>query len=911
VGKAFKKGCMFRPLAIKIVIQIILLLSFSLQAQQPLSRTVTIRSNKLPMSFSVFAEEVQRQAGVRIFYHPSWIAHVVVNQPYENLPIGQVLNQLFAESDISFAVLADYGIILVKNSALVEERNRLLEEAVFKKKTIERIVIGQPAMYSPGKKVELTGTIIDEKTGIPVNHATIEVPTAQTGVTTNEKGQFILELAAGMHVINIRHTNYAEKVIDLEIYKNGKMETKLEERPLMLEEVVITDQSVLNSGLTTVNLRVQEMKRVPVFLGEVDILRQLQTQAGVTSVGELAGGFNVRGGSPDQNLILYDGVPVFNTSHALGFFSAFNADAVQRLQFFKGTVPAEYGGRASSVLDVTSREGDFTRWGGSGGIGFLSSYFTLNGPIQKNTTSLLASFRSTYSGWILDMINSNYASLSNALLSFYDGSVKLSHKLSETSQLTFSGYISQDRMRLITDTLFQWNNALASMILNTRFRNDLYFTMTAGLGYYRYRVEEPAERDAFDLAYSMLYPTLRADFNYGMELPLNFGMQLTGYRFQPGTLRPIHENSSAEFRSVPKEQAWEVGFYAGKSLRINARLQVDAGLRYVLYARTGPATVYRYLPGFPLEPEFVHDSTRYGPGSIVRLYHGPEPRLSTAYKLNPKSSVKLGYSRIHQFVHLISNTVAITPADIWKLSDTYIRPQRTDQITAGYFRQVAAHALDLSAEVFFRLMANVIDFKDGASLILNDKLETALLRGSGRAYGLELSAARNHGRLQGHVNYTWSRTLRSINGTFDSEKLNNGSWFPANFDQPHIFNLSWKYGISRRHYFSGNFTYRTGRPVSLPAHVYYIDGIAISDFPERNTYRLPDYHRLDVAFVIEGNHKRKKLWDGTWIVSFYNLYARKNAYSVFFRQNEWGVLKPYQLAVVGTIVPTVTYMFKF
>ncbi len=883
----------------------------ALKAQTPLHKTITIGPSELPLSFADFVLKVEQQNNIRFFFNPEWVAHIYIEQPYTAMPLGRILEQLFSDLDINFFPLADYGIILVKNPAAAIARARLLEDATARKRNIQRLVIGKAADFRVGKKVQLQGKVTDDKTGLPVRNASVEVLTAQTGTSTSDLGQFELTLPSGTHVLSIRHNNYAEKILDLEIYSNGKAELVLEEVPVVLEEVVITDQSVMNLSITTTSLKVADMKRAPVFLGEIDIVRQLQNQAGVTSVGEVAGGFNVRGGSADQNLVLFDGMPVFNASHALGFFSSFNADAVQRIRFFKGSIPAEFGGRASSVLDVTSRDGDPARWKGSGGMGFLSSYFSLGGPLQKDKTTLMTSFRSTYSGWVLNTINSNYTSLKNSLLNFYDGSVKLTHQLSDKSKLTFSGYISQDRMRLITDTLFQWNNLLGSVTYHYTINPQFYYTLQFGTGHYKYKVEEPSPRNAFSLSYSMIYPSFRADFYYGDEFPLNFGIQGTWYSFHPGSLKPTSANSSIRPQSVESEQALEVAPYIAKSVRLAPRLTADFGLRYALYARTGADTVFLYQPGLPREPEYINGFSTYRKGEIVRFYHGAEPRLSAVYKLSENQSLKAGYNRLFQFVHLISNTVAVTPADIWKLSDTYIRPQRADQVSAGYFQMLNNNMYDFSVEAFYKHMINVLDFKDGANLILNDKLETALLAGTGKAYGVELSANKNRGRLQGNINYTFSRTLRKMNGNFDSEKINDGNWFPANFDQPHIINMSWRYSITRRHFFSGNFTYHTGRPISLPAHIFYVDGIGISDFPERNTYRLPDYHRLDLAFIIEGNHKRKKLWDGTWIVSFYNVYFRKNAYSVFFREDEWGILKPYQLAVVGVLVPSVTYMMKF
>ncbi len=856
-------------------------------------------------------DKVERETGIRFFYEPAWVEHLVVNRPYTNLPLSRVLEQVLEGWDISFVALNDYGIILIKDPAREIERQRLLSRAVVERRKIEQLVIGNRADYDPKKRVVLRGVLTDEKSSMPVKNATVTVLDADIGTTSTDQGTYELSLTPGIHLVSFRHANYSEKIIDLEIFSNGRLNMVLEEAPVMLEEVIISDQAIVNKGIGQATLRVSDMKRAPVFLGEVDVVKQVQTQAGVTTVGELAAGFNVRGGGVDQNLVLYDGIPVFNTSHALGFFSAFTADAVSQASFYKGGIPAEFGGRASSVLNVTSREGNYNRWTGSGGIGFISTFLTLGGPIKKDTTSVIASVRATYSDWMLDMVNSDYASLQNSSVQFYDGSVKLTHKLSPKAKLIFSGYTSRDRLQLTNDTLFQWNNMAASVRLDKTVNEKLFYSLTLGAGKYDYTFREPDAREAFDLTYGVFYPTLKADFNYNGNRPRAFGLHATYYNFSPGTLRPTTTESLTPSVSIADENSVEAGIYYSETFKVGDRTTIDAGLRYALYARLGPGTVYQYRPDAPLESQNVVDSTVYSNGSIMKFYHGPEPRLSARYTLNQVSSIKVGYNRMYQFVHLISNTAAITPVDVWQSSNEYFKPQLADQVSAGYFRNLKENSYEVYGEVFYKHVANILDFKDGANLILNNKLETALLPGVAKSYGVELSAAKNRGRLLGSVNYTFSRSLRQVNGLYDIEKINSGKFFPSNFDQPHVINLNWRYALSRRHFFSGNFTYHTGRPISLPAHIYYVDGMGISDFPERNTYRLPDYHRLDIAFIIEGNHKRKKLWDGTWVISAYNVYGRRNAYSVFFQEDQWGILKPYQLSVVGTIIPTVNYTFKF
>lgn len=872
---------------------------------------VTISEQELPLSFNSFVERLEKQYRVRFFFHPNWTNYLKVNRAYVNMPLGNVLDQLFTDTEISYTTFEDYGIVLMKDQTRARLLEQLLTKAIAERKKIQQVKIGNPENYDFSKKITVRGTIVDEKTSSALSNATITVLNESTGVVSNDQGYYELVLTPGEHLFSYRHANYTEKIIDLHVYSSGRLNIELEELAIMLEEIIVADQAIVKTSIGQMNLKMPELKRAPTFLGEVDLIKHIQVQPGVTTVGEVASGYNVRGGGVDQNFISFDGIQIFNPTHALGFFSAVNTDIVSQVSFYKSGIPAEFGGRVSSVMNVSFKEGDYHNWKGSGGIGIISSYTNIHGPIKKDTTSVMVSFRTTYSNWMLDLVNTEYASLQNSSVSFYDGTVKLSHKLSNRSKITFSGYASQDKMRLTTDTLFQWNNLATSLRWDKTSSDNLYYSITIGVGSYHYLIQEPQESQAFDLTYRITYPTLKADFNYTKKRPVSFGLHTTAYNLNPGTLQPSSSESSIRKIDIANENALETSMYYSETFTLNNRIFFNTGIRYVLFARLGPATIYHYQPDKPLEPQHIVDSISYRAGDIVKFYHGPEPRLSIRYAIDPGSSIKLGYHRVYQFLHLISNTAAITPVDVWQLSNPFFRPQLADQIAAGYFRNLKDNTYELSGEVFYKHVDNVLEFKDGAQLILNDKLETALLPGKLKAYGIELSATKLKGKIQGSLNYTWSRSLRQINGSFDSEQINNGTWYPSNFDQPHVVNATWRLGLTRRHFFSGTFSYHTGRPISLPAQVFYVDGIAISNFSERNTYRLPDYHRLDLAFIIEGNHKRKKLWDGTWIVSVYNTYARRNAYSVFFQQDNQGFLKPYQLSVIGAIIPSITYNFKF
>jgi hypothetical protein len=851
---------------------------------------------------------VEQEKEFKFFYIDKWLTPFRVPQELSGQSLGNILKQTFEGTPISFVLINNNQVIFLKEEEFERARQQTLSDARHRQKIIRKLTIGNPKQPAPGRTYRLEGTLINEN-DLPVNGASLQIDQSGAGALTDQVGKFSIYLVPGEHFITISHVNYQPVVVDLEIYGNGTMNHVLLDNPVYLDEVVVTGQAMAERPVGQTMLKVAELKRAPTFMGEVDVVKQVQQDAGVTTVGEISTGFNVRGGGVDQNLVLLDGVPVYNTAHALGFFSAFNADAIGNVSFYKGSIPANFGGRTSSVLSVSGKTGDKQRWRYRGGIGMISSNIMAEGPIRKDTSSLLFSLRTTYSNWMLRAIQSNYVDLKNTSAKFYDGNFKYSSRINSNSQLTVSGYVSQDAFRLVNDTTFQWRNLALSVRYDTQINPNWFASITGGLGQYSFSLEDDDLTQAFKLNYSLLNPVLKADFSREGKHKINTGMQSNFYLFKPGRLQ---RGPQSDLRSIAmtNENAVELSFHLADEFSIGKNLSVEAGMRYVFYLRLGPGTVYSYENGKPITSSNVSDSVQYRNGELMKTYHGPEPRLGVRYNLNEQSSVKLGYNRLYQFMHLVTNTAAPTPVDIWQLSNTYFRPQIANQISLGYFNGTSESKFDYSVEAFGKQINNTLDFKDGADLILNKQLETALLPGITNSYGVEFSTTKKKGKWIGSANYTYSRSLRKTYTPYPAEQINEGKWYPSNYDQPHIVNVTWRYNISRRYFFSGNFTYHTGRPISMPSAFYVINGIPVSDFRERNRYRLDDYHRLDLALIAEGNHKLKKIWDGTWTLSFYNVYARKNPYSVFFKQDELGRLRPYQLSLVGAIIPSLSYSIK-
>jgi hypothetical protein len=881
----------------------------SVQSQDLLKIPVGDVSGKQPLKSLLL--KLENTHPVKFFFLDDWVQPFEIDTTYNGVALGDALKKVLSGSDVTFTVMFGYAVIFKKDPRPAIALDNLLKTASAKRIRIEQKSVGDRKFFFPGKPVTLRGIVKGESDGGGLADVSIMIDDQRMFIQAESTGNYSVTIPSGNHVLTFRAQNYSDKVVDLTVYSSGSLDVVLEDSPTILEEVVIDDQAIVKSAVGESRLDLKSIKRAPTFLGEVDIIKQIQTQPGVTTAGEIATGFNVRGGSVDQNLIQLDGLPLFNTAHAFGFFSAFNSDAIANVSFHRGGIPAEYGGRTSSVLNITSKQGDQKKWTGSGGIGVISSYVTLGGPIKRDTTTILASFRSSYSNWALQAIRSNYGKIQNSSVNFYDGFLKFSHKLTKQTKLTLSGYSSSDNFTLATDTLFGWNTINASAKIDHIHSERLISSTTMGYGQYTFSLQEKQPETAFDLEYKIQYPSLKFDFNYSGKHELGFGLHNTYYTFHPGSLVPQHADSGIPHIKMPTEKSLETAAYISDRVDVTERLFLEAGLRLSLYNRLGTGVVYQYEEGKPKAPGNVVDSINFKKSQLMKTYGGFEPRLSLRYTLNGSSSVKIGYNRMLQYLHLVTNTAAVTPVDIWQTSNEYFKPQTADQISIGYFKDLNKSTVEMFVEGYYKYTKNVLDFKDGANLLLNKQLETALLSGTAKSYGVEFSASKIKGRMIGTMSYTYSRALRQVKSAYPTEQINQGRYYAANNDQPHVVNLNWRYNISRRHFFSGNFTYHTGRPMTVPLSVYNVDGVLISDVSDRNNFRIPDYHRLDIAFIIEGNHKRKKLWDGSWIISFYNLYARKNAYSIFYSDNGNGKLRPYKLAVIGTVIPTLTYAFKF
>ncbi|MEM9933983.1 MAG: TonB-dependent receptor [Bacteroidota bacterium] len=760
-------------------------------------------------------------------------------------------------------------------------------------------------------KVTLNGYVSNATTGERLIGATVFFPELKAGTYTNEYGFYSLTVAPGTYQLFLSYTGFSDLTTQIDLSEDKLMNLEIYPEDVQIEEVIISaeaeNDNVSNVEMSTIKLNISDVKRMPQLLGEVDIIRSIQLLPGVSSVGEGATGFNVRGGNVDQNLVLLDEAPVYNSSHLLGFFSIFNADAVKDIKLYKGGIPAKYGGRLSSVLDVRQKEGNNKSFSGNGGIGLLSSRLTLEGPIKKDKHSFMLAGRRTYLDVFLGL--SPDEEISSNTLYFYDFNAKVNFTLGERDRLFLSGYFGNDVFSFQDDFRFSWGNETATIRWNHIFNERVFSNFTAYFSDYEYNLGSDDGGNGFDWNSGIRNYSLKADFGYFInpQNTLEFGASSIFYRFRPGDVSFSEENGFNDF-FIEKEHAVESAAYISNETKLfDGKLTIQAGLRYSLFQNVGKSTVFIYGEGMPLDTANIVDTVRYNDGELVKSFDGFEPRLSLNYLIDQKQSIKASYNRTRQYIHLISNTTAATPIDVWKPSGTYVDPATVDQFSLGYFRNFQDNTYEASLEVYYKSFEGLVDYINGAQLLFNRTLETELLAGDGRAYGLEVLIRKEKGRLTGWLGYTLSRTERQI------EEINGGEWYSSNYDKTHDFSLVLTYKLSKYWDASMNFAYLTGRPITYPNGKYVTDGIVAPVYNNRNGARTPDYHRLDVSANYEFKKNADKRFKQSLNFGVYNLYARRNPYSIYFRQNEDNpdITEAVQLSVFGTLIPSITYNFEF
>ncbi len=584
---------------------------------------------------------------------------------------------------------------------------------------------------------------------------------------------------------------------------------------------------------------------------------------------------------------------------------------VSDFELYKSGIPAEYGGRISSVFDIDTKTGNRKKFAGQGGISPVTSRLLFEGPVVKDKGSYLIGGRATYSDWLLDRVNK--PEIKNSEASFYDITGKMSYSINDNNTINFTVYNSSDYFKFNADTVYNYNNRNGSLRWRHVFTNKLIGNFSAVYSNYSYNISSKNyPTTAFNMGYNIDYSEAKAVFSYFAENnhKYKFGLNSVWYNLRPGNFTPNHDESLVEHLNMQNEKANETALFFSDEVKLNANLLLYGGIRYSMFTMFGPIETFDYYEDLPLELSNVKDSTKYGKGQVVKNYHGPELRASIRYKINAIHSLKLSYNRMRQYLHMLSNTTAISPTDTWKLSDKHIAPQVGDQLAVGYYRDIKNGEIETSAEIYYKRIKDMIEYKGGAELLLNPRIETDLVSGVGQAYGAEVMVKKKHGRLNGWASYTYSRILMKVDSEHPREQINGGEYFPANYDKPHDFTMVANYKFSRRFSLSSNFTYSTGRPITYPAAQYRLQNISLLHYTQRNEYRIPDYCRLDLSANLEGNLKSKKLAHSSLSFSLYNVLGRSNVYSIYF-DTEGRKVKGYKLSVFARPIFTITYNFKF
>lgn len=752
-----------------------------------------------------------------------------------------------------------------------------------------------------GQTSTISGFISDSETGERLISANIYILETETGTISNQYGFYSITLPKGKYTIKYSYTGYENYTLKINLNKSVKLDVELKPYSYKINEVIVKekreDYNVKSTEIGALEIIPKEIEPVPVILGEADIIKTMQLLPGISQAGDGNSGFFVRGGNIDQNLILLDEATVYNPSHLFGFFSVFNSDAIKNAKMIKGNMSAEYGGRISSVLDIKMKEGNNKSFHIKGGIGLISSRLSVEGPIVKNKGSFLITGRRTYADIFLPLAND--PTIKDSKIYFYDFNIKANYSVNNNNKIYFSGYLGRDVLGLKNEFGFDWGNIAGTLRWNHLFSEKLFLNTSLIFSDYDYTVSILDKEYNFDIKSGIKDINLKTDFQYFYDSKNRFSFGFIGYyhTFLPGRV----ESSGSIVNSYKAENKYgiELAAYCLHELNLTYRIKINYGFRYSAYLNIGPGTVYTYTKNNkPI------GSKKYDKNEIITEYSGLEPRLSVTFLLDKTSSFKGGYSRNYQYIHLLSTSTTSTPMDVWLPTTDIVVPEMADQISIGYFKNFFDNQYEFSVETYYKKLYNQVEYENGADLLFNEYIESQLVFGKGKAFGLEFYLKKKFGKLTGWLSYTLSKTEREF------PEINNGKPFPARQDRRHDLSLTAIYKLNKWWTFSANWIYYTGDAVTFPSGKYIVDGNTLNLYTERNGHRMPDYHRLDlgVTMILKKNENTEM----SLTFSLYNAYNRKNAYTIKFKENRTNPknTEAVRLALFG-VVPSVTFNFSF
>ena len=924
---------MKKPGLFVFIFAFMLLCSFTLFAQKDSLHIVTVDLNGATIEQFVLA--LEKQTNLHFYYDITQFDSTIINSKAVKQPLLKVLAAAFVNTSFHASLVNEEYLFITKGKPLTVS---FLQEAfvdpissntpnapvnapkmrAFEKNTPKATL--ENKVYEIGNKLSSTsqvnsileGYVTDAETGAPIVAAYLHVDQPDVSVLTDQYGYYSISLPKGKHSISLQSMGMKDTRRQVQLYGEGKLNIDMQSQVLTIKNVVISAQKLSNVKGTQMGFQkidIKTIKQVPVVFGEADIIKVITTLPGVKTVGEASTGLNVRGGSTDQNLILFNDATIYNSAHFFGMFSAFNPELVKDVELYKSSIPARYGGRLSSVLNINGREGNKKQLAGSAGIGLLTSRFNLEGPINKKT-SFIVGARSTYANWMLNLLPDQYK---NSKAGFYDLNLNITHQLNKNNTLYLTGYLSKDRFNLNNDTAYSYSNSSVSIKWKHNFNNKLHSIVTGGLDQYRYSINSnKLPLNAYKMGFGIDQTNFKTHFNYFLsnQHTIDFGVSTIYYNLNPGYFNPDGKKSKVVPDQIEAEKALESAIYLNDRYNITSSITVEGGIRYSFYNYLGPKKMNVYAAGLPVTEGNQTGTVSYLANKSIQNYGGPEYRVAARYAFSDSFSLKAAFNTQRQYIHMLSNTASMAPTDIWKLSDPFIKPQYGEQVSLGLFKNFKSNTIETSVEVYYKKMNNYLDYKSGANLVLNHHIETDVIATKGKAYGVELLIKKLTGKFNGWVSYTWSRVLLQQDDANAGTLINKGNFYPSNYDKPNDLTVISNFRVSHRFSVSLNTTYSTGRPITLPIGIYYYAGSSRTLYSGRNEYRIPDYFRADFSMNIEGNHKVHQLTHNSWTIGVYNITGRKNPYSVYY-VSENGKINGYKLSIFGSAIPFINFNIRF
>ena len=866
-----------------------------------------------PLSY--FISRAEAECDIRFFYKENWINSIAIPQPTRGKSIKWTIDHAIAGYGLTYIVVQGENVIFIPEGFAVDQKK--LEKGMLGYIR----VIGNLMEKGKYKLNKVEGLVVDGKTMEPIVGAVVQDKKSQTATTTNIDGHYEIMLPVGQTELEFSFIGLETETVKVDVLSPGKLDVELMESSIELEGVTVTSSGgksrVNRTQLGIESLDMRTINKLPVLMGEADIVKSMTLLPGVQTSGEMSSGINVRGGNIDQNLILLNEAPIYNTSHLFGLFSTFIPNAVSDVDLYKSTQPANYGGRISAVMEVGLKDADTAKFRGHAGIGVLNSQLFVETPINKNC-SFYAGGRTTYSNWILHKMRN--VNIRHSKANFYDLIAKVDFRLGRKHKFDVFGYYSNDFFNYNRMSEFEYTQRIIGLNYRWLISPQAQFKVSGSNTDYK--------ANTSDLSQETLSSTVETGINHtrtkgeliyeATNHKMNFGIEANYLKINPGKMSAYDTTSMVVPKENPEEKGLELACFVADNISITDNLSAIVGLRGVWFSKMGSCTEYQYSPYLPRSTTSIEDSTTYGRGEFVKPYKGLEPRIGLRFKLNSTSSIKAGYSYTHQYQELISNSTSAMPSDYWKMADNNIKPLSSHQVSAGYFSTLLDEILDFSAEVYYKTIKNQLDYKNGITTTMNPNIEQDVIAGKVRSYGIELMLKKNFGKLSGWISYTLSKTeIKSNDSRIAEELINNGEYYAASTHHLHDLSVTANYQVTRRWNAAANFVLTSGRPVTFPEYKFPLGGMDFVYYSKRNQYRLPAYHRLDLSVTYEGNLNQKRKVHPSLTFAVYNAYGHKNIYSVFYKKgvpsaatgyHSYGL---YKLSIIGVPIPSITLNLKF